>query len=200
VGFNRDAAHNAQTAAMSGPVRLRKRTPRNRPVGGHIKRAIDVALAAAALVLLAPMFVLIAALLYVGLGRPVFVAEQRIGFAGLPFTAYLFGGVRRLADEPAVITCLVTVVRDSGLDRLPLLVSILRGDMSFVGPRPVKVGHPGPYCPDYFAARPGLFGMRQVDQTGHLGAGRRASHYRYYVRQWSIWLDLAVLARSIAPN
>jgi lipopolysaccharide/colanic/teichoic acid biosynthesis glycosyltransferase len=150
------------------------------------------------------MFVLIAALLHVGLGRCIFVAQQRIGFAGRRFTTYLFrtspdDGVRNLADEPALTTCLVSVVHDSGLDRLPQLVSILRGDMSFVGPRPVEVGHPGPY-PDYFAARPGLFGMRQIDRAGHLRARRCAAHDRYYVRRWSFWLDLAVLARTFAPN
>ena len=63
---------------------------RHRPVGGHVKRAIDVALALIALVLLAPMFVLIAILLRVGLGRPVLVAEHHIGFAGEVFTAYTF--------------------------------------------------------------------------------------------------------------
>jgi hypothetical protein len=142
--------------------------------------------------------VVVAALLYAGFGRPVLVAQQRIGFAGRRFTAYLFrtspnDGVRNLTGGP-----LLSSLRASGLDRLPLLISILRGDMSFVGPRPLKVGHPGFYCPDYFATRPGLFGMRQVDRSGNLGARRRAAHDRYYVRQWSIWLDLAVLARSFA--
>ena len=206
MSFSRGAAQDAQTAALSGAVDLRKRnTPQDRPVGGHAKRATDITLAAIALVLLAPTFLLIAALLHVGLGRPVFVAQQRIGFAGRRFTAYSFrtspnNGVRNLNDEPALITCLVSVLRDSGLDRLPQLVSILRGDMSFVGPRPVEVGLPGPYCLDYFAARPGLFDMRQLDRSGHLGHRRLAARDRYYVRQWSIWLDLAVLARSCAPK
>jgi lipopolysaccharide/colanic/teichoic acid biosynthesis glycosyltransferase len=95
-------------------------------------------------VLVAPMFVLIAALLHVRFGRPVFVAQQRIGFAGRRFTAHLFrtspnDGVWNLASEPALTTCLVGLLRDSGLYRLPQLVSILRGDMSFVGPRPISL-------------------------------------------------------------
>jgi lipopolysaccharide/colanic/teichoic acid biosynthesis glycosyltransferase len=200
------AARGAYTDALSGPVDLRKKsTPQDRPVGGHAKRAIDIAVSATALVLLSPLFLMITALLSVGLGRRVFVAQQRIGFAGRRFTAYLFhtspnDGVWNLADEPALTTCLISVVRDSGLDRLPQLINILRGDMSFVGPRPVEVGQPGPYCPDYFAARPGLFDMRQVDQAGHWAARRRAAHDRYYVRQWSMWLDLAVLTRRLTPN
>src|SRR6476661_2787281 len=113
------AARGAQTDALSDPVDLRKRsTPLHRPVGGLAKRATDVALAAIALVLLAPMFLLIAVLLYMGLRRSVFVVQQRIGFAGRRFTAYSFrtspnDDVRDLADEPALATCLVGVVRDS---------------------------------------------------------------------------------------
>ena len=204
LGMCRDAyiaARGALTDALSGSVDLRKRhTSRDRPVGGHGKRAIDIALAATALVLLGPMFLLIAALLHVGLGRPVFVAQHRIGFAGRRFTAYVFRTMPNDGVRNAFARCLVRSWRDPGLYRLPQLLSILRGDMSFVGPRSIEVGHPGPYCPEYFAARPGLFGMRQVDRSGHLGARRRAAHNRYYVRQWSIWLDLAVLARSFAQN
>ena len=195
------AVRGAHTDALSGPVDLHRRnTARDRPVGGHAKRAIDIALAAGALVLLAPMLLLIAALLHVGLGRRIFVAQQRIGFAGRYFTAYSFRTSPNYGVRNAFTTCLVGALRDSGLDRLPQLVSILRGDMSFVGPRPVEVGHPGPYRPDYFAARPGLFDIRQLDRSGHLGHRRLAARDRYYVRQWSIWLDLAVLARSCAPN
>lgn len=197
-------ARGADTDTLGGAVDLhRSNTSRDRPVGGLAKRAIDVALAATALVLLAPMFVLIAALLYVGFGRPVFVAQQRIGFAGRRFTAYMFrtmpnDGVRNLADEPALTTCLVSVLRDSGLDRLPQLLSILRGDMSFVGPRPISLDRSGHGRPDYFAARPGLIGMYRTDRFGCLGDRRRAAMDRHYARRWTIWLDLAVLAGSLA--
>jgi len=195
------AVRGAHTDALSGRVDLHRRnTARDRPTGGHAKRAMDIALAAGALVLLAPMLLLIAALLHAGLGRGVFLAQQRMGFAGRHFTAYLFRTSPNDGVPNAFAMCLVGSLRDSGLDHLPLLVSILRGDMSFVGPCPVVVGYAGPYCPDYFAARPGVFDMRQLDRSGHLGHRRLAAHERYYVRQWSIWLDLAVLARSFAPN
>ena len=197
-------ARGADTDTFSGAVDLRRRnTSRDRPVGGLAKRATDVALAATALVLLAPMFLLIATLLYVGFGRPVFVAQPRIGFAGRRFTAYLFrtspnDGVWNLANEAALTTCLVGLLRDSGLYRLPQLVSILRGDMSFVGPRPISLDRSGHGRPDYFAARPGLIGMCRTDRFGRLGDRRRAAVDRYYVRRWTIWLDLAVLAGSLA--
>src|SRR6476660_2036989 len=105
-----------RTDALSGPVDLHRRnTARDRPVGGHAKRAIDIALAAGALVLLAPMLLLIAALLHVGLGRRIFVAQQRIGFAGRHFTAYLFRTSPNDGVRNAFATCLVGSLRDSGL-------------------------------------------------------------------------------------
>jgi exopolysaccharide production protein ExoY len=197
-------AQHADTDACSGPVDLRWRnTSRGRPVGGLAKRATDVALAATALVLLAPMLVLIAALLHAGFGGPVLVAQQRIGFAGRRFTAYVFrttpnDGVWNLAGEPTLTACLVSLLRDSGLDRLPQLVSIVRGDMSFVGPRPINLDRSGHVHPDYFLARPGLTGLCRTDRFGRLGYRRRAAMDRYYVRRWSIWLDLVVLAGSLA--
>jgi exopolysaccharide production protein ExoY len=195
-------AQRIDTDAFSGPVDLRTRnTSRDRPVGGLAKRATDVALATTALVLLAPMLVLIAALLYVGIRRPVLVAQQRIGFAGRRFTAYVFrttpkDGEWNLVGEPTLTTCLVSLLRDSRLDRLPQLVSIVRGDMSFVGPRPISLDRSGHARPDYFAARPGLTGM--TDRFGRWEYRRRAAMDRYYVRRWTIWLDLVVLAGSFA--
>ena len=175
----------------------------NRPVGGHVKRAIDVAIALLALVLLAPMFLLVAVLLRVSLGRPILVAERHIGFAGHIFTAYTFRTspirrARELSGDPTIATCLA-FLRDSGVDRLPQLLGILRGDMSFVGPRPVALDEFGRcgYCaPDYFAARPGLVGLRRVDAVGISGSRRRAALDRYYARQWSVWLDFALLASA----
>ena len=175
------------------------------PVGGYVKRAIDVALALLALVVLTPMFVLVAVLLRVGLGRPILIAEQHIGFAGQVFTAYAFRTspiyrARELASNPTIATCLASL-RDSELDRLPQLLSILRGDMSFVGPRPVTLGkfnRRGQCAPDYFAARPGLVGLRRADRSGKLGYRRRAALERYYARRWSVWLDLVLLANTVA--
>ena len=171
----------------------------HRPVGGHLKRAIDVALTLAALMLLAPMLALIAVLLRVGLGRPILVAERHIGFAGQLFTAYTFRtSPLHGAREPNIASCLASF-RDSKLFRLPQLLSILRGDMSFVGPRPVTRAEfdPRGYCaPDYFAAKPGLVGLG----SGKFGSRRRAALERYYVRRWSVWLDLALLINAVAAS
>jgi lipopolysaccharide/colanic/teichoic acid biosynthesis glycosyltransferase len=180
-----------------------RNTPQDRPVGGHAKRVIDITLAAIALVLLAPMFLLIIALLQISFGHPVFVAQQRVGFRGRHFTTYLFRtspnhGVRNETGEPALIACLAGSLRDSGLDGLPQLVSILRGDMSFVGPRLIGPDRSGHGHADYFAARPGLIGVYRTNRFGSLGERRRAAIDRYYARRWTIWLDLAALWGNLA--
>jgi lipopolysaccharide/colanic/teichoic acid biosynthesis glycosyltransferase len=165
-----------------------------------LKRAIDVALAAALLVLLAPLFLLIAAVLHIGLARSVFTPQQRIGFAGQRFTSYVFSNSPNNGEgngEPWLATCVVSTLCNSGLDRLPELISILRGDMSFVGPRPVEAGRPGSQRADHFTARPGLIGLCRSGRHDRLDGRRRAAMDRYYIRHWTIWLDLAVLMRSL---
>jgi exopolysaccharide production protein ExoY len=165
-----------------------------------LKRAIDIALAATLLVVLAPVFLLIAIVLHVGLARPVFTAQQRIGFAGQRFTSYLFSTSPNNGEgngEPWLAACLVSTLCNSGLDRLPELISILRGDMSFVGPRPVEAGRLESCRADHFAARPGLIGLCRSGRHDRLGIRRRAAMDRYYVRHWTIWLDLAVLVRGL---
>jgi exopolysaccharide production protein ExoY len=199
-------AHGADAASRSSTSRIDlSKThvlPRRGPVGGHVKRAIDVALALTALIFLAPLFVLVAILLRVGLGRSVLVAERHIGFAGKVFTTYTFrtSPIGR-AGDPAIAACLATL-RDSQIDRLPKLLSILRGDMSFVGPRPVTLDafdRRGYFGQDYLSAKPGLIGLRPSDRSNTFDYARRAAALdRFYVRRWSVLLDLALLAKSVA--
>jgi exopolysaccharide production protein ExoY len=148
--------------------------------------------------------VLVAILLRVGLGRPVLVAERRIGFVGQVFTSYTFRAspIGR-AGDPAVAACLASL-RDSQIDRLPQLLSILRGDMSFG--RPVRVtidvfDSDGHFAPDYLLAKPGLVGLRPSDRSGTFDCARRAAaRDRFYVRRWSVRLDLGPLAKSVAAG
>ena len=110
-----------------------------------------------------------------------------------------FARIGHTAD-PAVAACLATL-RDSQIDRLPQLLSILRGDMSFVGPRSVALDvfdRHGYFAPDFLLAKSGLVGLRPSDRAGMFDYARRAAALdRYYVRRWSVWLDLALLAKSV---
>jgi lipopolysaccharide/colanic/teichoic acid biosynthesis glycosyltransferase len=175
------------------------------PVGGRIKRSFDVALALFALVLLAPIILLVAILLRVGIGRPLLFAEDYVGFGGRVFTAYTFRTARilhatKLTSAPTIATCLGTL-HDARLDRLPQLVSILRGEMSFVGPQAIRLGkldRSEHLAPDYLKVRPGLVGLRPAGRTRIASCLRRRALVRYYVRHWSIWLDLTLLANAVA--
>ena len=190
--------------ATQPPPAQPRRVGRHLPVGGYVKRAIDIALALLALAVLLPMFVLVAVAVRIGLGRPIFVTEQHIGFAGQIFTAYAFRTsptyrTRELERNPSFAAYLACL-RNSGLDRLPRLFNVLRGDMSFVGPRPVTLSEferRGHCPPDYLATRPGLVAPRRAGRSGNIGYRTRSAIERCYARRWSVWLDLALLASTI---
>ena len=84
------------------------------------------------------------------------------------------------------------IVRDAKVDRLPQLLSIVRGHISFIGPPLVARDQL-----DDFDARPGLFGMSKAYCSGMGDVRRRAALERYYVRRWSVWLDLALLGKAV---
>jgi exopolysaccharide production protein ExoY len=106
--------------------------------------------------------------------------------------------VRKLRDDPR-ITPLGQILRKSSLDELPQLFNILRGDMSCVGPRPIvadELPRYGVYAEEYMKARPGLTGLWQVSGRNSLDYGKRVTLDCYYVHNWSMWTDLAILSKT----
>lgn len=164
------------------------------PLGGAIKRAMDVALALMTIVLLAPTLLIVAATLRVVIGRSIISEQKLVGFGGEVFIAYQF---RTVSEDEAIVTCLGT----HGLDKLPRLFNVLRGDMSFVGPQPVAsedCRRTPPHAGEYFMARPGLISLRHTRDAEGPSGFRRAALDRYYVRRWSVGLDLLLLMKSVA--
>ena len=169
---------------------------------------MDVVLVSLAFVLLAPIMLMAAGLVRLVMGGPVMFAHKRVGFGGRTFACYKFRTTvvdgekeqgRHLAIDPRV-DCLGNILRKSSLDQLPQFFNVLRGDMSLVGPRPVvpeEIERYGRHAQACFRARPGLTGMWQV--RGRNGASYRARIARdlYYARHWSLWLDLALLIKTI---
>lgn len=194
-----------------------------RPIGGRRKRLADVVIAAAALVAAAPLFVLIIILIKVTSPGPAIFAHTRVGFEGRPFRCYKFRTMiadaeaflaeylagdsaaarqwrecQKLSNDPRV-TPIGHLLRKSSLDELPQLFNILKGDMSFVGPRPIvseELVHYGPHVEEYFRARPGLTGLWQVTGRSTTDYARRVSLDVQYIRTWSIWTDLIILCRT----
>ncbi len=187
-----------------------------------LKRVLDVTFAAAALLVLSPLLLLIAALIKLTDGGPVFFAQQRVGFRYRSFRMLKFrsmvvhaeslkpklqlvnesnGPVFKMMRDPRV-TRVGRILRKYSLDELPQLINVVRGDMSLVGPRPsleIEVARYEPWYFRRFAVRPGLTCFWQI-------CGRR---YRMpfddwmrldlkYVDQWSLRLDLVLIVRTFS--
>jgi exopolysaccharide production protein ExoY len=144
----------------------------NAALGGLRKRIFDIVIASISLIVLAPMLLVTAGLIRVLIGKSAVVAKQWIGFDGKPFEAYQFRTAvegsedRRSAllwcNDRCWVASLGDALQASGLDRLPLLLNVLRGDMSLIGPRPIVAGELSHYSgqmSEYFTARPGLTGL-----------------------------------------
>jgi exopolysaccharide production protein ExoY len=168
------------------------------PVGGAIKRALDIVLALTALVLLLPLFALVALLVAATVGRPVLCRYTRIGFGGRPFGCYVFRTTPQGAPY-ARPTPFGDLLQRSGLEKLPLLLNVLKGEMSCVGPRPLVADELLPHGGDaepYLMARPGMTGTWQLGPDLPSRA-EEAALGSAYVRSWSVQGDIGILVRSI---
>jgi exopolysaccharide production protein ExoY len=198
--------------------------PRTRPLGGPSKRLADLAVAGVAITLLAPVMLMIALLILVTMGRPVFYAHERIGFRRKPFGCLKFRSMvrdpdetlrrhflahpqarrewidtQKLRDDPR-ITFVGRMIRKSSLDELPQLLNVVRGEMSCVGPRPViadELDRYGAREPLYLSVRPGMTGLWQVSGRSSVDYDRRTALDEEYVVNWSLWLDLKILVLTI---
>lgn len=197
---------------------------RDAPLGGFPKRAMDIAVAVVALVVLSPLIAVTALLVRMTMGAPVIFAHRRIGCNGRPFRCYKFRTMVtdaearlqrvlaanpelarewreqcKLGDDPR-ITPFGRILRKTSIDELPQLLNVLRGDMSCVGPRPVvddELRRYGRRRAGYLAARPGITGLWQVSGRSRTVYSRRVALDWLYVRRWSLRLDLLILLRTI---
>lgn len=181
--------------------------PRPRPsASALLKRALDVTGAALALVALAPVLLVVAAMVAIRLGRPVLFRQRRPGLHGEEFTILKFRTMREPAgsDDPASdedrLTPFGARLRSTSLDELPSLVNILRGEMSFVGPRPTLSRYLALYTAEQHRrhdVRPGLTGLAQVRGRNALPWPDRLRSDVEYVDSWSVGLDARILARTV---
>jgi exopolysaccharide production protein ExoY len=195
-----------------------------RPLGGHPKRVLDVTVAAIALFLVFPLFVLTFLLLRLFDRGPVFFVQDRVGLggerfpcikfrtmavdsdqrlkqhlAGNPEAAREWRETRKLMCDPRV-TWIGHILRKTSIDELPQLINVLRGEMSCVGPRPVveeELKQYGRFTAHYFSTRPGLTGLWQVSGRNRLSYPERVALDRSYVENWSLAMDLKILAMTI---
>jgi len=171
------------------------------------KRPLDVALAITGLVVLLPVFLLTGAAVAVKLGRPVLFLQERTGWKRRPFRILKFRTMldsfapdgRPLPDEER-LTAFGKWLRDSSLDEIPALVNILRGEMSFVGPRPLLHRYDALYTDlqaRRFEIRPGITGWAQVNGRNALSWEQKFEMDVWYVDNSSLWLDFRILGRTL---
>ncbi|MGC3996846.1 MAG: sugar transferase [Anaeromyxobacter sp.] len=176
------------------------------PFSLAVKRAVDVAGAAAGLVVLLPVLAAVAAGVAVASGRPILFRQVRPGRGGRPFTILKFRTMRQAQAGEAWfetmeqrLTPFGRFLRTTSLDELPELWNVLRGDMSLVGPRPLLTEYLDLYTPDEARRhdlRPGLTGWAAVHGRNTLPFRARLALDTWYVDHWSLGLDLRILLRT----
>ncbi len=193
------------------------------PVARGVKVAFDVCAAFFLLIALLPVLVFITILVSLD-GGPVLYAHQRVGASGRMFPCFKFRSMvvnsdqvlkSLLESDPAAateweetqklrldprVTWIGRLLRKTSLDELPQLLNVLRLEMSLVGPRPIVLAEVQRYGDDiayYYEARPGLTGLWQVSGRSDTGYAQRVRLDTWYVKNWSIWQDVAILAKTI---
>lgn len=198
-------------------------TPLAQPLARIGKRAFDIAASALLLLLLSPLMVM-AALHVRRDDGPALFRQDRLGrdgrgFICLKFRSMPVGADRLLRDilacDPAAaaewdatqklrrdprVTATGRLIRTTSIDELPQLINVLRGDMSLVGPRPIvrsELRHYGRNADFYMLAKPGLTGLWQVSGRSDTTYQRRVKLDSDYVRNWTFWLDIAILLKTV---
>lgn len=169
------------------------------------KRGLDIVFSLLLLVLTGPLLVLIALGIRLNAGRPLFFVQQRPGKHGVPFRLVKFRTLRGTEIETErpngkiPPTRFTAFLRASGLDELPELWNILKGDMSFVGPRPLLMRYMERYRPEQarrHLVRPGLTGLAQVKGRNAIGWEERLQLDVVYVETAGPLLDLHILLQT----
>lgn len=167
------------------------------------KRLLDLLMSALALIILSPVLVTLSLLVRAIHGSPVLFRQRRPGYRGVPFYIFKFRTMtdRRdasgnLLPDAERLTSFGRFLRASSLDELPELINILRGEMSFVGPRPLLMQYLERYTPEQARRHlvlPGLTGWAQVNGRNALTWEEKFRLDVWYVDHYSFWLDLRIL-------
>lgn len=174
----------------------------------YIKRAIDVALSFLAIIVLSPVMFIVAILVRIKLGTPVIFKQERPGLHGNIFTLYKFRTMTdakdqngRLFPDEDRMTDFGRRLRAASLDELPELFNILKGDMAFVGPRPLLVKYLSRYSQRQnrrHEVMPGLTGYAQINGRNSLSWEERFEMDIWYVDHINFILDVKILFKTVS--
>lgn len=178
-----------------------------------IKRVFDIAASFCALVILSPIMLIFSILIKIDSKGPVIFKQERIGRNGKVFKIYKFRSMCVGAEQTGSgvysgkndmrVTKIGRLIRASSIDELPQLINILKGEMSFIGPRPPLTYHPWQYS-EYtdeqkrmFEVRPGITGWAQVNGRKGVEWNKRIELNIWYVDNMSLWLDIKILFSTV---
>jgi lipopolysaccharide/colanic/teichoic acid biosynthesis glycosyltransferase len=179
------------------------------------KRVFDLTLAAVGLLLSLPLWIVISVAIYLEDGRPILFIQKRVGKDGKEFIAYKFRTIYRRYDdqvghalalhaEDKKVTRVGKVLRRTALNELPQLLNILRGEMSFVGPRPEPPEFIAAYEKEVpnigkirYQIRPGLTGIAQIFGRHNASPRNKLRYDLLYMRKRSFWLDVKLMTVSV---
>ncbi len=214
------AFHNATIESLGGLLLIGLRDPAIDGVQRIIKRLMDLILSTLGLILLSPVFLITAIAIKLEDGGPVFYRSQRVGENGRLFWMWKFRSmvpnaeqlqhlviqrdekgniIHKVCDDPR-ITRVGRIIRRASIDELPQLFNVLRGEMSLVGPRPELpwlVARYQPWQRKRFAVPQGITGWWQINGRSDRPMHLHTEHDLYYIQNYSIWLDLRILWKTI---
>lgn len=176
-----------------------------------IKRTFDIIIALLGLIILLPLFIIVAILIKLDSRGPVIFKQERLGKDGKVFKIWKFRSMVIDAEKEGVyeakndsrVTKVGRFIRKTSIDELPQFINILNGDMSIIGPRPALTYHPWPlekytnYQTKRMNVRPGVTGYAQVNGRKNVEWNERIKLDVYYVENMSLWIDIKILFKTI---
>lgn len=172
-----------------------------------IKRIFDIIFSIVAMIILSPIIVMCAILVRMKLGSPILFKQKRIGKNNKIFEIIKFRTMKdirdrngNLLDDSQRLTKFGEAIRSLSVDELPELFNIFKGDMSFVGPRPLLIEYLSIYNKEQIRRHdviPGLTGFAQVSGRNNLTWNEKFKLDVFYVDNWSLWFDIKILFKTI---
>lgn len=172
-----------------------------------LKRILDIYLGSLALVILSPIIIVTAILVALTMGTPVIFKQVRPGYKGKPFTIYKFRTMKDAYDatgkalpDDQRLTAFGRFMRGSSLDELPELLNVLKGEMSLVGPRPLRMDYLARYNTEQARRHdvlPGVTGWAQINGRNSISWEEKFKLDVWYVQNQSLWLDIKILALTL---
>lgn len=172
-----------------------------------IKRSFDIIFSLTVLIMLSPIFLIIAILVKIKLGGHIFFVQERIGMYNRPFKMYKFRTMRdtkdssgNLLSDNERLTKFGKILRSTSLDELPEFFNILRGEMSLIGPRPLLPEYLPLYSGEQIKRHnvlPGLTGWAQINGRNSISWTEKFKLDVWYVENWSLKLDLKIFFLTI---